>query len=84
MLQEIMFFRRSDWRRRMIAEQGEERHNAVAKGDALQDSPDSKVAKTQVIAFDGMVEPVDKEADGKQERRTLNDTTNDLWRGFEI
>ena len=68
----------------MIAEEGEERHYAVAEGDALHDSPDAEMTETEKVALDGMVEPVDKEADGKQERRTLNDTTNDLWRGFEI
>ena len=68
----------------MVAEKGEERHNAVAEGDALHDSPDAEMAKAEEIAFDGVVEPVDEKADGKQQHRSLDDTTDDLGRGFEL
>lgn len=50
----------------VVAEEGEERHNAVAEGDALHDSPDAKMTKAKEIAFDGVVEPVDEKADNKQ------------------
>ena len=68
----------------MVAEEGEERHNAVAEGDTLHDSPDAEMAKAEEIAFDGVVEPVDEKADGKQQHRSLDDTTDDLGRGFEL
>ena len=68
----------------MVAEEGEERHDAVAEGDALHDSPDAEVAKAEEIALDGVVEPVDEKADGKQQHRSLDDTTDDLGRGFEL
>ena len=68
----------------MVAEEGEERHDAVAEGDALHDSPDAEMAKAEEIAFDGVVEPVDEKADGKQQHRSLDDTTDDLGRGFEL
>ena len=68
----------------MVAEKGEERHNAVTEGDALHDSPDAEMAKAEEIAFDGVVEPVDEKADGKQQHRSLDDTTDDLGRGFEL
>ena len=68
----------------VVAEQGEERHDAVAEGDALHDGPDAEMAEAEEIAFDGVVEPVDEKADGKQQHRTLDDTTDDLGRGFEL
>ena len=68
----------------MVAEKGEERHNAVTEGDALHDSPDTEMSKAEEIAFDGVVEPVDEKADGKQQHRSLDDTTDDLGRGFEL
>ena len=68
----------------MVAEEGEERHDAVAEGDALHDSPDAKMTKAKEIAFDGVVEPVDEKADGKQQHRSLDDATDDLGRGFEL
>lgn len=68
----------------MVAEEGEERHDAVAEGDALHDSPDTEMSKAEEIAFDGVVEPVDEKADGKQQHRSLDDTTDDLGRGFEL
>ena len=68
----------------MVTEQGEERHDAVAEGDALHDSPDAEVTKTEEIALDGVVEPVDEKTNGEQEYRTLDDATDDLRRGFEL
>ena len=68
----------------MVAEQGEERHNAVAEGYALHDGPDAEVTKAEEITLDGIVEPVDEEADGKQQDRALDDTTDDLRGGFEL
>ena len=44
----------------MIAEQGKERHNAIAKGYALHDRPDAQMTETEQVALDGVVEPVDK------------------------
>ena len=68
----------------MVAEEGEDRHDAVAEGDALHDSPDTEMSKAKEIAFDGVVEPVDEETNGEQQHRSLDDTTNDLGRGFEL
>ncbi len=42
------------------------------------------MSKAEEIAFDGVVEPVDEKADGKQQHRTLDDATDDLWRGLEL
>ena len=49
----------------MVTEQGEQRHDAVAEGDALEDGPDAEMTETEQVALDGMVEPVDKQADSK-------------------
>ena len=68
----------------MMAEQGKERHDAVAEGDALHDRKDAKVTKTEEVAFDGVVEPVDEEADGEEQHRALDDATDDLGRGLEL
>ena len=68
----------------VVAEQGEQRHDAIANGDALHDGPDAKVSKAQEIALDGMIEPVDKEADDEQQYRTLDDATDDLRGGLEL
>ncbi len=68
----------------MITKQGKERHNAVAKGNALKDRPDAKMPETQEITLDSMVEPVDKETDGEKEHRPFHDTTNDLRRWLEF
>ena len=68
----------------MVAEEGEERHNAVAEGDALHDSPDTEMSKAKEIAFDGVVEPVDEETNGEQQHRSLDDATDDLRCGFEL
>ena len=68
----------------VVAEQGKERHNAIADSNALHDGPDAQMAKAQEIALDGIIEPVDEKTDDKQEYRTLDNTTNDLGRGFEL
>ena len=68
----------------MVTEQGEKRHDAVAEGDALHNCPDAEVTKTEEIALDGIIEPVDEKTDDKQKHRALDNTTNDLWRGFEL
>ena len=68
----------------MVTEQGEERHDAVAESDALHDSPDAEVAKAEEITFDGVVEPVDEKANGKQQHRALDDATDDFGGGFEL
>ena len=68
----------------MVTEQGEERHDAVAEGDALHDGPDAEMTKAKEITLDGVVKPVDEEADSKEQHRTLDNATNDLGGGFEL
>ena len=68
----------------MVAEQGEERHDAVAESDALHDGPDTEVTKAQEITLDGIVEPVDEKADSKQQHCALDDATDDFGGGFEL
>ena len=68
----------------MVTEQGEQRHDAVAEGDALHDSPDTEMSKAEEIAFDGVVEPVDEEANDEKEHRALDNATDDLGARFEL
>ena len=68
----------------MVAEQGEERHDAVAESNALHDGPDTEVTKAQEITLDGVIEPVDEKADGKQQHRALDDATDDFGGRFEL
>ena len=68
----------------MVTEQGEQRHDAVAEGDALHDSPNAEMTKAKEITLDGVVKPVDEEADSKEQHRTLDNATNDLGGGFEL
>ena len=68
----------------MIAEEGEERHYAVAEGDALHDSPDAEMTETEKVALDGVVEPVDEQSDDEEQHRTLYDTSDNRGGGFEL
>ena len=68
----------------MVTEQGKERHNAVAQGNALHNSPDAKMTKAKQIALDGMIEPVDKQSDSKQQDCALNYSTDYLRCGLEF
>ena len=68
----------------VVAEQGEERYDTVAESDTLHDSPDTEVAKAQKITLDGVVEPIDEKADGKQQHRALDDATDDFGGGCEL
>ena len=68
----------------MIAEEGEERHYAIAEGDALHDSPDADMTETEKVALDGVVEPVYEQSDDEEQHRTLNDTSDNGGGGFEL
>ena len=68
----------------MIAEEREERHDAIADGDALHDSPDTEMSEAKQVTFYRMVKPVDKEADDEKQHRALHDTTDDLRCRFEL
>ena len=68
----------------MVAEQGKERHNAVAKGYALHHGPDTQMAETKEITLDGMIEPVDEQTDDEEQHRTLDDAAYHLRGGFEL
>ena len=68
----------------MVAEDGEHRDEEVAEGDALHDGHDAQVAKTQEVALDGVVEPVDEQADDKEQHRTLDDAAEDGGRRLEL
>ena len=68
----------------VVAEQGEERNDAVAEGNALHDGPDAQMTETQEVALDGMIEPVDEKADDEEQHRALDDTTDDLRGGLEL
>ena len=67
----------------MIAEEGKERHGEVAEGDALQDGHNAEVAQS-IFAVEGTVEPMDEQADGEEQHRTLEDAAEDGSRGFEF
>ena len=68
----------------MVAEEGEERHDAITERDALHDRPDAEMAETEEVALDGVVEPVDEESDDKEQYGALDDAADDLRRGFEL
>ena len=68
----------------VVAEQGEERHDAIAEGDTLHDGPNAQMTKAEQVAFDGVVEPVDEESDNEKQYRALHDATDDLGRGLEL
>ena len=68
----------------MIAEQGEERHDAIADSDALHDRPDAQMTETEQVALDGVVEPVDKQAYRKEQHRALHDAADDLRGRFKL
>ena len=52
---------------------GKQRDGQIAQGDALHDGPQAQVAKAEHVARDGMVEPVDAQADEEQQRGALED-----------
>ena len=68
----------------MIAEEGEERHDAVTEGNALHDSKDAQMSEAQEIALDGVVEPVDKQAYRKQQYGSFDNTSDNGSCGFEF
>ena len=68
----------------MVTEQGEQRHDAVAEGDALHDSPNAEMTKAKEITLNGVVEPVDEEANDEKEHRALDNATDDLGARFEL
>ena len=49
----------------VVTEQCKQRYNTIAQGYALHNSKNAQMFETQQIALDGMVEPVDKQADSK-------------------
>ena len=68
----------------MVAEEGKERHDAIAKCDALHNSPDTQMSETQEIALDGMIKPIDKQTDGEKQYRSFDDSAYHLGGGFEL
>ena len=68
----------------MIAEEREERHDAIADSNALHDSPDTEMSEAKQVSFYRMVKPVDKEADDEKQYRALHDTADDLRCRFEL
>ena len=68
----------------VITEQRKQRHDTIAQSYTLHHRPDAQMTEAQQVALDGMVEPVDKQADSKQQHRTLNNATDDLWGWLEL
>jgi hypothetical protein len=68
----------------MVTEEGEERHDAITERDTLHDRPDAEMTETEKVALDGVVEPVNKQTDGKKQNGTFDDTAYDLRRRFEL
>ena len=68
----------------MVAEEGEERHNAVAEGNTLKDGPDAEMTKTEQVSLYSVIEPIDEKSDGEEQHRTLDNATDDLRCGHEF
>ena len=67
----------------MVAAQGKQRHEEIAQGNALQHGPQPQVAEAEQVALDGVVEPVEEQADGKEQHRALHHLQQHGSRGRE-
>ena len=67
----------------MVDVEGEERHEQVAQGYALHDGPQAQVVKARV-ALEGIVEPVDEQADDEEQHGALHYLAEDRCAGREL
>jgi hypothetical protein len=68
----------------VIAEKRKQRHYTITQRDTLHYGPDAQMTEAQQIALDSVIEPVDKQSDGKEQHRALHYSANYLWCGLKL